>query len=98
MTYELINGITANTLATFNTRHAAEAALEQMRAENHSLARAVEIVAFDDEGLALEEEEPSPGGGEPAVPAPSASRARVRGALERERKRDREQEREPERV
>ena len=89
MTYELINGITTNTLASFNTRHAADEALERMREENPELANMVEVVAFDDEGLALEEDEPAPRGDQEELPAPG-SLSRLIGVFSGERERERE--------
>jgi hypothetical protein len=86
MTYELINGLTANTLASFHNRGAAEEARERMREENADIAGMIEIVAFDDEGLALEEDEPAPRGSGGEQPAPGAI-SRLLGALSGERER-----------
>lgn len=85
MTYELINGATTNTLAWFNTRGAAEQALERLREENAELAGMVEIVAFDNEGLAIDEEEAEGVGDSSELPEPSGHLARLAGLFERER-------------
>jgi hypothetical protein len=54
MTYELINTLTANTLASFDTEDEARAALEEFTEADEPFASTLQIVAFDDDGLAVE--------------------------------------------
>jgi hypothetical protein len=63
MTYELINTITTNTLASFASEVEAREALERFRATDQKFGETLELVAFDDEGLAVDEE---PGPAKPA--------------------------------
>jgi len=87
VTYELINAVTTNTLASFHTRAAAERALDDLGEENAELARVVEIVAFDDDGMALEEEEAEPVGHAGELPEPGNQQGLISRILGRERER-----------
>ena len=55
MTYELINTVTTNTFASFTSAEEANAALEELRATDDKFAASLVVVAFDDEGLAVDE-------------------------------------------
>jgi len=55
MTYELINTTTTNTLASFASEQEARTALERFRASDERFAGTLMVVAFDDDGLALDE-------------------------------------------
>jgi len=75
MTYELINTSTTNTLASFLTEAEAREALERFRAADEQFASTLTLVAFDDDGLALDEELPSGARGAEVVPPYAARRA-----------------------
>lgn len=49
MTFELINTLTTNTLASFASEDAARVALEEFRASDERFAASLTVVAFDDE-------------------------------------------------
>lgn len=57
VTYELINTVTTNTLASFASAQEARDALDAFRATDEKFAASLTVVAFDDEGLALDEVE-----------------------------------------
>jgi hypothetical protein len=67
MHYELINAVTTNSVAAFESEDEAQAALSEFRASDAAFAKTLTVVAFDDNGHAHDEE----------VAEPSAS-ARVR--------------------
>jgi hypothetical protein len=54
MTYELINSVTTNSLAAFASEQEAREAWERFAQSDERFAQNLVIVAFDDEGLALE--------------------------------------------
>lgn len=60
MTYELINTLTTNTLACFDSQRAAEAALRRYKVDDPGFADQLTIVAFNGEGEAVEEIEADP--------------------------------------
>ena len=55
MTYELINSVTTNSLASFASEQEAREAWERFAASDERFAKSLVIIAFDDEGLALSE-------------------------------------------
>jgi hypothetical protein len=69
MTYELINATTSNTLASFTSEAEARSALERFKESDERFAATLMLVAFDDEGLAVDMTAST----EPAVEAFSSS-------------------------
>jgi hypothetical protein len=59
VTYELINRRTANSLASFDSADDARAAVARFAESDRSFAEDLVIVAFDEEGLAVDEVEPA---------------------------------------
>jgi hypothetical protein len=55
MTYELVNSVTTNSLASFASEQEAREAWERFAASDERFAKSLVIIAFDDEGLALED-------------------------------------------
>lgn len=54
MTYELINAVTTNTIAAFDSEHEAAAAFAELRAQNAAFASSLVLVEFDDDGEAVQ--------------------------------------------
>jgi hypothetical protein len=56
VTYELINSVTTNSLASFASEQEAREAWERFAESDERFAKDLVIIAFDDEGLALLED------------------------------------------
>jgi hypothetical protein len=54
MTYELINTLTTNTLGSFDSEEEARDALARFQASDARFAANLALVAFDEEGLAVD--------------------------------------------